>query len=123
MMGDLALLQGTWRQVRFEENGLIDPPDSHGAEGAITTISGTAFHVGAPCGTTLLEGVFTLAAATNPKAIDWIDGIGPDAGKVLPAIYTLSADCFVFAAADAGLPRPKDFAGGPGITIRAFVRA
>ena len=123
MRDDLDLLQGTWRQVAFEENGQVDPPDSHGADGAITTISGTTFHVGIPGDRTLLEGVFMLHEKTDPNAIDWIDSIGEDAGKILPAIYTLSPDQFLFAAADADMARPQDFAGGPGITIRTFVRA
>jgi hypothetical protein len=31
---DLAALQGVWEQVTFEEDGVVDPPDSHGAQGA-----------------------------------------------------------------------------------------
>ena len=37
---DLAALQGTWEQVDFEENGVANPPDIHGAPGAITVIRG-----------------------------------------------------------------------------------
>ena len=43
---DLQMLQGKWRQVRFEENGLIDPVDTHSAPGAVLTINGNNFHVG-----------------------------------------------------------------------------
>jgi len=115
-------LQGRWRQVRFEENGLIDPPDSHGAAGAIMTVSGASFHVAVPGGETIIEGNFVLHASASPKGIDWIDSMGEDAGKILPAIYELSSDRFAFAAADAAMARPEDFAGGEGITVRAFVR-
>ncbi|WP_217699732.1 hypothetical protein [Luteibacter sp. 22Crub2.1] len=33
-MDDFDTLQGQWRQVRFEDNGIIDPPDDHGGHGA-----------------------------------------------------------------------------------------
>jgi uncharacterized protein (TIGR03067 family) len=122
MASDLDLLQGKWRQVRFEENGLIDLPDSHGAPNAILTIMGTCFHVAVPGGETLVEGNFVLHPSTVPKGIDWRDTIGEDAGQTLPAIYTFSDDSFAFAAADPGMARPHDFASGAGITIRAFVR-
>ncbi|THV21301.1 TIGR03067 domain-containing protein [Peteryoungia ipomoeae] len=122
-MTDFDALQGRWRQVRFEENGVVDPPDTHGADGAIMTISGNRFHVAIPGGETLIEGAFVLDETTSPKAIDWIDSVGPDAGRPLPAIYTLSSDSFAFAAADADMQRPADFRGGPGVTLRGFSRA
>ncbi|NBN64480.1 TIGR03067 domain-containing protein [Pannonibacter tanglangensis] len=120
---DLETLQGRWLQVRFEENGLVDPPDSHGLPGAITTITGTRFHVAIPGGETILEGLFELDATTQPKSITWIDTIGEDAGKRLPAIYRLEPDSFVFVAADAGMNRPTEFTTRPGLTLRGFVRA
>lgn len=123
MKTDLQLLQGAWRQVKFEENGLVDPIDTHGADGAIMTISGSTFHVVVPGGEVMIEGNFQLDGSTTPKRIDWIDSIGEDAGKRLPAVYTLSDERFEFAAADADMNRPQDFAGGKGITIRGFVRA
>ena len=123
METDLKMLQGPWRQVRFEENGLIDPPNTHGAAGAIMTVTDTSFHVAVPGGETILEGDFALDSSASPRRIDWIDSMGEDAGKIFPAIYKLSSDSFEFAAADADMARPEDFAGGRGITIRAFVRA
>lgn len=122
-MTDLDLLQGRWRQVRFEENGEVDPPDSHGAPDAILTIAGTSFHVAVPGEEPLVEGNLVLHSLTSPKGIDWIDSMGADAGLVLPAVYNLTDDSFAFAAADHGMERPRDFTGGNGITIRAFVRA
>lgn len=122
MTTDLEMLQGEWRQVRFEENGEIDPPDSHGAPDAVLTIAGTSFHVAVPCGETLVEGSFVLHPSTLPKGIDWIDSMGKDAGQTLPAVYALTSDSFVFTAADPGMARPQDFSRGDGITMRAFVR-
>ncbi|MFN4011767.1 MAG: TIGR03067 domain-containing protein [Pannonibacter sp.] len=122
LTAELDKLQGQWRQVRFEENGVVNPPDTHGAPEAITTITGTRFHVGVPDGPTLLEGSFTLDPATAPKSITWIDSIGEDAGKSLPAIYDLTDTQFVFVAADEGMERPAAFRSGPGLTLRGFVR-
>ncbi|WP_198647146.1 TIGR03067 domain-containing protein [Pannonibacter carbonis] len=122
LTADLDKLQGQWRQVRFEENGVVNPPDTHGAPEAITTITGTRFHVGIPDGATLLEGSFTLDPLATPKAITWVDSIGEDAGKSLPAIYDLTDTRFVFVAADEGMDRPTAFKSGPGLTLRGFVR-
>jgi len=120
---DLRKLQGKWRQVRFEENGLVDPPDTHSASGAILTIEGNSFHVGVPGHETILEGTFALDARTSPKSINWVDSIGEDAGKSLPAIYDLSDEQFTFVAADEGMPRPANFGMGQGLTLRSLVRS
>ena len=119
---DLALLQGVWRQVRFEENGVVDPPDIHGGMGALTTIEDRQFSVRTTAGELLLEGRFELDASTGPRSITWIDAIGPDAGQRLPASYCLDGDSFVFIAADAGMQRPTDFRTGLGQTLREFAR-
>ena len=87
------------------------------------TIVSETFHVAVPGEEALIEGEFIIDGSTSPKRIDWIDSIGSDAGTRLPAIYTLSDNAFVFAAADADMKRPQDFKGGSGITIRGFVRA
>lgn len=120
---DLQALQGTWRQIAFEENGIVDPPDSHGAPGgALTTIDGHHFSVRTQGDELLLEGMFELDASVTPKAITWIDAMGTDKGKRLPASYELEGDRFVFIAADEGAPRPTAFRTVPGLTMRRFVR-
>ncbi|MGE7955602.1 TIGR03067 domain-containing protein [Pseudomonas sp. NPDC089530] len=120
---DLQQLQGAWEQVAFEDNGVIDPPDEHGAPGALTLISGQGFRVVTLEGELLLAGRFTLDASTQPKSITWVDSIGADSGKHLPASYQLEGDHFVFIAADEGQPRPTVFRTGPGQTLRRFIRA
>ena len=122
-LADLQKLQGRWVQIRFEENGIVDPPDSHSTPGAVLTIEGCNFYVGVPGHRTILEGAFTLDARLLPKAITWVDAIGDDAGKPLPSIYDLSDGRFMFVAADEHMPRPTDFVGGAGLTLRSFVRA
>jgi uncharacterized protein (TIGR03067 family) len=121
-MNDLQDLQGTWTQTRFEENGVINPPDIHGGNGAITTIKGDTFAVHLPDGTLLLAGRFIIDPTATPRSITWIDSMGDDAGKQLPASYVLEGDSFVFIAGDEGMPRPVEFVTSPGLTLRGFVR-
>jgi uncharacterized protein (TIGR03067 family) len=121
-MNDLQDLQGTWTQTRFEENGVINPPDIHGGNGAITTIKGDTFAVHLPDGTLLLAGRFIIDPTTTPRSITWIDSMGDNAGKQLPASYVLEGDSFVFIAADEGMPQPVEFVTSPGLTLRGFVR-
>ncbi len=122
METDLGSVQGKWKQLTFEENGTPNAPDTHGSPNAILTIAAQSFYVAVPGEAALIKGRFTLDGSAHPKRIDWIDSIGDDAGKLIPAIYELEADSFRFAAADPDMTRPVDFSGGPGITIRAFVR-
>jgi uncharacterized protein (TIGR03067 family) len=119
---DYQRLQGHWEQTSLEDSGVINPVDAHSAPGAITTISEDCFKVTTVSGDILLAGRFTLDSSTTPKSITWIDDIGEDAGKPLPASYRLDADEFVFIAADEGMPRPSVFSTGPGQTMRTFVR-
>ncbi|MDQ3367334.1 MAG: TIGR03067 domain-containing protein [Myxococcota bacterium] len=119
---DVAALQGFWDQVALEADGVANPPDMEGAAGALTTIAGTTFAVRAIDGTLVLAGAFTIDASTIPKSITWIDSMGPDMGKQLPASYILDGDHFVFIAGDEGAPRPTVFKTVAGQTMRTFVR-
>ncbi|SDU95951.1 TIGR03067 domain-containing protein [Pseudomonas mucidolens] len=119
---DFQNLQGEWEQTELEEGGITNPPDAHSAPGAVTTIRDDRFQVAAPSGEVLLAGSFTLDASTTPKSITWIDSMGSDAGKRLPASYILDGGYFRFIAADEGMPRPVHFSTGPGQTMRTFVR-
>lgn len=119
---ELRRLQGAWEQISMEDSGVLNPPDEHSAPGALTLIEGDQFRVLTVAGDVLLAGSFTLDSTTTPKSITWIDSIGADAGKPLPASYELTEDDFVFIAADEGQPRPTRFSTGPGQTLRRFVR-
>jgi uncharacterized protein (TIGR03067 family) len=119
---DLAALQGLWEQVDLEVDGISNPSDELSPPGALTSISDNHFAVRTTEGALLLEGTFTLNASATPKAINWIDSMGPDLGKQLPAIYKLEGDLFIFIAADEGAPRPTIFRTGPGQTMRTFAR-
>ncbi|MDY7533491.1 TIGR03067 domain-containing protein [Pseudomonas sp. Bout1] len=119
---DFEALQGAWEQTALEDSGVLNPADEHSAPGAITSISGDQFKVVTPSGEVLLAGSFTLDPTAMPKSITWVDSMGEDAGKQLPASYRLEGDHFVFIAADEGMPRPTRFSTGPGQTMRTFVR-
>src|ERR1700688_3899429 len=115
---DLETLQGSWEQIGLEADGIPNPPDALSPPGAIATFSGNHFTVRTTDSVVLLAGTFTLDAAASPKAITWIDSMGPDLGKQLPAIYKLEGDLFIFIAADEGKARPTTFRTGPGQTMR-----
>jgi uncharacterized protein (TIGR03067 family) len=121
-LSDLAALQGSWEQVAFEADGVSNPPDETGVPGAITTFHRNHFAVHTVEGTLLLEGSFEIDSASSPKTVTWIDAMGPDAGKKLPAIYRLEGNFFVFIAADEGAPKPTEFRTGAGQTMHSFVR-
>lgn len=121
-LSDLDILQGSWLQVAFEDNGVVGASDDYGAPGATTTFNQNQFEVRTMEGTLLLEGSFELDPLASPKAVDWIDAIGPERGKRLPGIYKLEMERFVFIAADPGSPRPDAFRTGPGQTMRTFIR-
>lgn len=119
---DFQALQGTWEQTSLEDSGVLNPVDAHSAPGALTTITGDRFEVTTVNAEVLLAGRFFLDSSTVPKSITWVDAIGEDAGKLLPASYRLEGDEFVFIAADEHMPRPIIFSTGPGQTMRTFVR-
>jgi uncharacterized protein (TIGR03067 family) len=119
---DLEALQGCWKQVALQADGFDRPYDDLSPVGGTTVFIGDRFIVRAADGGHLLEGRFRLEASTTPKQVDWIDAVGPDAGKVLPAIYKLEDDRFVFVAGDAGAPRPTQFCTGSGQVMRTFLR-
>lgn len=119
---DFQALQGAWEQTSLEDSGVLNPADAHSAPGAITTISGDRFEVRTVSGEVLLAGRFFLDSTTTPKSITWVDSMGDDVGKYLPASYRLDQDEFVFIAADEDMPRPLSFSTGPGQTMRTFIR-
>ncbi|WP_420853086.1 TIGR03067 domain-containing protein [Salinicola corii] len=85
-------------------------------------MSTTLFTVRTRDGTVLIEGSFEIDPSKHPKRITWIDSMGPDAGKRLPAIYNIDDDRFRFIAADEGQPWPTEFKTVPGLTMRSFRR-
>ena len=118
---EMEKFQGTWRQIAHERGGVADPPDEQGWEPRVT-FTGDTFVVTLADGRTAIKGTFKLDPTQQPKAVDWTDTLGPDAGKTFPAIYSLEGDRLVFCAADEGQERPTEFRAGPGQDLRVSQR-
>jgi uncharacterized protein (TIGR03067 family) len=117
----MRALQGEWRQVECEADGVANPAESYGVDPAVT-ILGNTFEVRHSDGTVVIQGAFTIDPSRDPKEIDWTDTFGADAGKTFPGIYRLAGDTFIFCAADAGQPRPNAFRTQTGQVLRVHQR-
>jgi uncharacterized protein (TIGR03067 family) len=118
---DLALLQGAWQQVAHEANGAACAPDEF--SDAVTNFNGTEYSVVRPDGTVLVKGTIRLDATTIPRQAVLVREAGLDKGRIFPAIYSLSGDDFVVAAAnDDRAGKPTDFKTEVGQFLRRFVR-
>jgi len=118
---EMEKFQGTWRQIAHERGGVADPPDEQGWEPRVT-FTGDTFVVTLTDGSTAIKGTFKLDPTRQPKAVDWTDTFGPDAGKTFPAIYSLGGDRLIFCAAAEGHERPTEFRAGPGQDLRVCQR-
>lgn len=122
MTNELQKFQGTWTQIAYERDGVVEPPDEQGWEPRVT-FTGDAFVVTLADGSVPIAGTFQLDPNQDPKTVDWSDTIGDDAGKTLLAIYALEGHRLVFCAAYPGQPRPTAFGTQPGQVLRRFERA
>lgn len=118
---ELERLQGTWKQIGYERDGVAEPVDELGW-GPRTTFVGDSFVVTLADGSIPIKGTFKIDPTRNPKTVDWTDTIGEDAGKTLLAIYRLEEDRFTFCAAYPGLERPTEFKTRPGQVLRISER-
>ena len=118
---EMARLQGTWRQIAYERDGVTDPPDEQGWHPR-ATFDGNKFMVTLADGSIAIRGTFELDTTRNPKSVDWHDTYGADAGQTFLAIYTLEGDLFTFCAALPGLERPTEFRTSAGQVLRVSRR-
>lgn len=118
---ELKKLQGLWKQIDCEIDGYANQVDEYGPE-VYTEIIGNSFTVTRGDGAIVISGSFTLDPSQTPKAIDWTDTFGVDAGKTFPAIYFLEDDRFVFCATDPGKNRPTAFRTHRGLVMRTLKR-
>ena len=118
---ELKKFQGTWKQIAYERDGRTKPPDEEGLE-TRTIFVDDSFVVMLADGSTLIKGTFKLDLTQNPKAVDWTDTFGADAGKTFLAIYALDGDRLMFCAAEAGQERPKEFRPNAGQVLRVHQR-
>jgi uncharacterized protein (TIGR03067 family) len=110
---EIAKLQGTWKQIACEQDGLTEALDEFGLEPTSTFVDDT-YVVTLADGTIAIKGTFKLDPTQVPKTIDWTDTFGADAGKTFLAIYSLEGDRLIFCAADDGQERPTELRTGPG---------
>jgi len=120
-MTDSDRLQGTWKQIACERDGLTVSAEEL-TQTPRVTFTGDTFVVSLADGTILIKGTFKLDPSCNPKQVDWSDNFGADAGKTFPAIYLLDGDRFVFCAADDGQERPTEFRTRQGQVLRVHQR-
>lgn len=118
---ELKKLQGTWKQIALEKDGVPDFVDEYGQEPRATFVDDT-YVVTLADGTIAIKGTFRLDPTREPKTIDWIDTFGEDAGKTFLAIYSLEGDELIFCAADEGQERPTEFRTRPGQVLRVSRR-
>jgi len=118
---EMAKFQGTWRQVAYERDGVTEPQDEEAGWAPQTTFEGNSFVVTIADGSTVIRGTFRIDVTQEPKAVDYTDTFGPDAGKTFPAIYYFDADRLVFCASANGV-RPTSFETKRGEVLRVHVR-
>ena len=118
---DLEEIQGTWKQIAYERDGVTEPLDEQGWEPRVT-FSGNTFVVTLADGSVPIKGTFKLDSTQEPKSMDLTDTFGADAGKTFLAIYLLHGDRMVFCAADEGQDRPTSFETMPGQVLRVNQR-
>ena len=118
---EIVKLQGTWKQIAYERDGVTEPLDEQGWKPRVT-FTGSSFVVTLADSSIPIKGTYRVDPTRSPKTIDWTDTIGEDAGKTLLAIYSLEGDRFVFCAAYPGLERPTEFRTRPGQVLRVSQR-
>src|SRR4051812_7793803 len=84
---EIQKLQGKWQQIECEANGIKNPPEDYGDQ-PISIFARNTFVVTRVDGSIVIRGTFCLDPCQQPKAIDWADTFGADAGKTFPAIYS-----------------------------------
>ena len=110
--------QGAWKQISYERDGLKESLDDEKGWEPRTIFSGNNFVVTIADGSIPIKGIFKLDPTREPKAIDYTDTFGADAGKTFLAIYSLEGDELIFCAADEGHARPTEFKTKPGQVLR-----
>jgi uncharacterized protein (TIGR03067 family) len=122
MQDEVAKFQGTWKQIAYERDGVMEPRDEEEGWQPCTTFVGNTFVVTIADGSTPIKGTFTVDPTTEPKTVDYTDTFGADAGKTFLAIYFFEDDRLVFCAASSGQERPTAFKTKPGEVLRVHVR-
>ena len=104
-----AQLQGTWKVVALEAEGIKAPESVVAVLKLIFKARTLTFEPAEPG---FAQFTYKLDSTTKPSSFDLIPGAGPDAGQPKPGIYLLEGDtlkiCF------GGRERPKTFTTNSG---------
>ena len=119
---EIAKFQGTWKQIGYERDGVREPIDDEKDWDPRSTFHGSTFVVEIADGSIPIRGTFKLDPTKDPKAIDYTDTHGADAGKTFLAIYSLEGDRLIFCAASEGQERPTEFKTKSGEVLRTCQR-
>lgn len=115
---EIAKFQGNWKQIGYERDGVREPIDDEKDWEPRTTFHGNIFVVKIADGSIPIRGFFKLDPTQDPKAIDYTDTHGTDAGKTFLGIYSLEGDKLIFCAASEGQTRPTEFKTKSGEVLR-----
>ena len=109
-------LDGTWRVVSSEKDGIEQPPDQLPDRLLLTFTVGNFERGGGPRGT-----IQRMDTTTHPKQIDYRRA-GTE--KDIQGIYLVEGDIFIECTAPPGEERPKTFttAKGSGHTLVVYKR-
>ena len=103
---DASAIQGAWQAVSGEIGG--KPLPEAAVKSTILKLANGKYEVSAVDGKPD-TGTYRLPASAKPKRIDVILGVGPDAGKIIPAIYELSGDSLKICYSLRGSNAPTEF--------------
>lgn len=104
-----AQLQGTWKVVGIEADGVQAPKEVVAALKLNFKARTLTFEPAEPG---FANFTYKLDSTTKPGSFDLIPGAGPDAGQPKPGIYALEGDTLKICFGDRD--RPKAFATKPG---------
>lgn len=109
---DVARHQGSWSVVRFEREGVATPAEVLGSIGREVEGDHVAW---SRDGRRFAGTRFVIRAEMSTRQIDLLPDGGPDRGTTVLGIYRFDEDgTLTICVADAGQPRPTEFASPPG---------
>jgi uncharacterized protein (TIGR03067 family) len=115
---EVAKLQGTWAVVSVEQDGQAVGADDVKSMRLVVKGNERVLRNGDEV---LFRTTFKLDPTKSPKQIDLTPADGP-ADRPILGIYELKDDSMKVCLALGGGDRPKEFKGGPGVTLAEYRR-